>query len=121
MIILVMCRCVVSDLLLWCRLTLERQVKVINENTVMVPQICQWYMKDFEIDYVTGQSTLFHSSLIKISYDSFCDREKYSHRLLGKLDTEAIHRGACLSCHVSSAASISFHVNPYHLCHAGEN
>jgi hypothetical protein len=31
-------------------LTLEQQITVINENTIMLPQICQWYLKDFEID-----------------------------------------------------------------------
>jgi hypothetical protein len=32
------------------RLSLEQQIVVVNENTVMLPQVCQWYLKDFEVD-----------------------------------------------------------------------
>ncbi len=32
------------------QLSLEQQITLVNENTIVLPQLCQWYVRDFETD-----------------------------------------------------------------------
>jgi hypothetical protein len=34
----------------FCRMSLERQIVIPSDNTIVLPQLCQWFLKDFETE-----------------------------------------------------------------------